>query len=499
MTTRLSRERAITCARDHLHTPATELARYASKVVVDAATATRVDATTSGVDAGPSSVKTANVKTASLKTSIVETLIVKAWVVATSGTETPAPIEPSGLRVAGLRGVRARRRARVSSWRQVAAAFGALLFALFGSATLVGSTATAGDGPGANSVLAFGRAPVLGSGAGLALHAGVIGMASDPTGPGYWLAGADGGVFAFGAATFYGSTGGATLNAPVVGIAATPGGGGYWLVGADGGVFSFGDAAYYGSLAETPLAAPVTSIMATRDGGGYWLVGADGGVFAFGDAPFFGSAQSLKLAHAIVGATATRSGNGYWLLGSDGGVFSFGDARFAGAWPDPTHSAVGIAASSDGRGYWIAHADGSVIGFAVAPAGNHAIFTAATGEPRTVAVAPSSVGGYWIAQGAVEAVDTASALSSDPFLACTRAHESDSAGGYSAVSPDGTYRGAYQFDQSTWDSAARLAGRPDLIGVDPATASPADQDLLALDLFHARGAAPWGGRCAGLS
>ena len=241
---------------------------------------------------------------------------------------------------------------------------------------------------------------------------------------------------------------------------------------------------------------PVTAIIATRDGDGYWLVGADGGVFAFGDARFFGSAQSLNLAHPIVGATVTASGKGYWLLGSDGGVFSFGDARFAGALPDPSQSAVGIAASPDGRGYWIAHADGSVSGFDVSLAGNNAIFTAATGEPRTVAVAPSSVGGYWIAQGAV---DTTSALSSDPFLACTRAHESDSAGGYGAVSASGTYRGAYQFDRSTWDSAARLAGRSDLIGVDPAAASPADQDLLALDLFHARGPTPWGGRCAGLT
>src|SRR5262249_35653198 len=41
----------------------------------------------------------------------------------------------------------------------------------------------------------------------------------------------------------------------------------------------------------------------------------------------------------------------------------------------------------------------------------------------------------------------------DCFLACTRAHESDSSGGYGAVSPGGTYRGAYQFDQSTWDAA----------------------------------------------
>ncbi|HET9728894.1 MAG TPA: hypothetical protein VFR41_05700 [Acidimicrobiia bacterium] len=89
-------------------------------------------------------------------------------------------------------------------------------------------------------------------------------------------------------------------------------------------------------------------------------------------------------------------------------------------------------------------------------------------------------------------------LSQDPFLVCTRAHESNSAGGYRAISPGGTYRGAYQFVQSTWNGAAMGAGRPDLVNVDPATAAPADQDQLAMYLYRMRGAAPWGGRCAGL-
>jgi hypothetical protein len=101
-----------------------------------------------------------------------------------------------------------------------------------------------------------------------------------------------------------------------------------------------------------------------------------------------------------------------------------------------------------------------------------------------------------LAQGAIDPV---SSLSNDPFLACTRAHESARAGGYSAVSGSGTYRGAYQFDQGTWNSAAQLAGRDDLVGVDPASAAPADQDLLAMTLFHARGTQPWGGRCSGMS
>jgi hypothetical protein len=349
-------------------------------------------------------------------------------------------------------------------------------------------------------VLAYGTAKSLGSGANLSLRAGVVAMASDPVGPGYWLAAADGGVFAFGDSSFYGSVGDRILNAPMVGIAPTPRGRGYWLVGSDGGVFAFGDAAYHGSLASTPLAAPIVAIVATRSGHGYWLIGSDGGVFAFGDAPFYGAARHLHLATPIVGAAVTRSGHGYWLLGSDGGVFSFGDARFAGSLPDSTKAnAVGIATSRRGRGYWIARADGSVVGFHVFPTGNDSVFTENQGLAKTVAIAASFTGGYWIAQGAADEFEAASTLSSDPFLACTRAHESDSSGGYQAVSAGGTYRGAYQFDRSTWNSAAILSNRPDLVGVDPATATPADQDLLALNLFHARGTQPWGGRCAGLT
>jgi hypothetical protein len=38
------------------------------------------------------------------------------------------------------------------------------------------------------------------------------------------------------------------VNAPIVGIAATPTGKGYWLICADGGVFAFGDATYLGNV-----------------------------------------------------------------------------------------------------------------------------------------------------------------------------------------------------------------------------------------------------------
>jgi hypothetical protein len=485
MTTRLSRERAVADALDHLHTAAPALARFASKAEVDASTLNCVDATTSGAD---------------VETSIIEPSSV-------SPQHTATPLATPNVRLTRAERLQlhreavARRNNRLrvgfSNWRRFGAAMAALLFAGLGSATFAGSIATAGTALKANSVVAYGGAPDLGSGADLALHAPVIGMAGDPKHSGYWLAAADGGVFAFGKARFYGSIGGTTLNSPIVGIAAAPNGRGYWLVGADGGVFAFGKAGYYGSMGGVTLAAPVVSIVSTPDGRGYWLFAADGGVFTFGDAPYLGSAAGLHLARPIVSAAATPSGAGYWMLGADGGVFSFGSASFEGALPDAAQNAVGIAASPKGHGYWIAHADGSVDGFGTALRGNTAVSDGTSAQPPTVAIAAGRLRGYWIAQGA--AAPEAPSLANDPFLACTRAHESNSAGGYQAVSAGGTYRGAYQFDRGTWNSAARLANRPDLVGVDPAMAAPADQDLLAMALFHARGAQPWGNRCSGLT
>ncbi len=79
------------------------------------------------------------------------------------------------------------------------------------------------------------------------------------------------------------------------------------------------------------------------------------------------------------------------------------------------------------------------------------------------------------------------------FLACVRQRESG--GNYSVSSGDGLYRGAYQFHQSTWNNTASHAGRGDLVGADPASVSPADQDAMAAQLYAWQGSAPWGGGC----
>jgi hypothetical protein len=66
----------------------------------------------------------------------------------------------------------------------------------------------------------------------------------------------------------------------------------------------------------------------------------------------------------------------------------------------------------------------------------------------------------------------------------------ESNGNYAITNPSGTYRGAYQFDRSTWDSVASRHA-PGLVGVDPAAAAPADQDAMAYALYGERGARPW--------
>ena len=66
----------------------------------------------------------------------------------------------------------------------------------------------------------------------------------------------------------------------------------------------------------------------------------------------------------------------------------------------------------------------------------------------------------------------------------------ESNGNYAITNPSGKYRGAYQFDRTTWDSVASRHATH-LVGVDPAAAAPADQDYMALALYSERGASPW--------
>jgi hypothetical protein len=189
-----------------------------------------------------------------------------------------------------------------------------------------------------------GFGPSFGDLGGVALNQPIVGIASTPSGNGYWLVAADGGVFTFGDAAFHGSTGAIHLNRPIVGIASTPSGNGYWLVAADGGVFSFGDAAFHGSTGAIHLNRPVVGMDANPTGHGYWLVAADGGIFSFGDAPFHGSAGAIPLVQPVVAMRATSTGGGYHLVTRYGGILAYGDAPFAGGYTvADSRTVIGIA------------------------------------------------------------------------------------------------------------------------------------------------------------
>ena len=190
------------------------------------------------------------------------------------------------------------------------------------------------------------------------LNAPIVGMASDPSGSGFWLVASDGGVFSFGSAHFYGSTGAMHLWQPIVGMAATPSGHGYWLVAADGGIFSFGDAHFYGSTGGIHLAQPIVGMAATPTGNGYWLVAADGGIFTFGNAHFYGSAAPVWKSAPAVGIATSATGNGYEVQLGNGPVVRFGDAPVLN---DPSGgAAVSAITRSPTGGYWTLGIDGHV-------------------------------------------------------------------------------------------------------------------------------------------
>lgn len=67
----------------------------------------------------------------------------------------------------------------------------------------------------------------------------------------------------------------------------------------------------------------------------------------------------------------------------------------------------------------------------------------------------------------------------------------EATGAYAAVSPNGIYRGAYQFDRRTWDDLHRRHGLDYLVGVDPDLVYPTEQDRAAILLWLERGPKPW--------
>ncbi len=135
---------------------------------------------------------------------------------------------------------------------------------------------------------------------------------------------------------------------------------------------------------------------------------------------------------------------------------------------------------------------------AVATAQKAAAKSASTRTTAPTATTAASSQGGGPTTTAPTAVDTSTNTTDpalNPFLQCVV--QAESGGNYGAVSPDGLYMGAFQFSQPTWNTAARAAGRPDLVGVPPNRASKADQDTVAVALYALDGERPWlGDRCS---
>jgi hypothetical protein len=115
---------------------------------------------------------------------------------------------------------------------------------------------------------------------------------------------------------------------------------------------------------------------------------------------------------------------------------------------------------------------------------------AATGAGTAQSTPPPGRGASLVPGGA-GSPDTTTLAAAEALLGCLRTNESR--GEYAAVSPSGSFFGAYQFDQQTWNNTANHAGRPGLAGVQPNLAAPAEQDQMALALLQWQGTAPWNG------
>jgi hypothetical protein len=81
------------------------------------------------------------------------------------------------------------------------------------------------------------------------------------------------------------------------------------------------------------------------------------------------------------------------------------------------------------------------------------------------------------------ASDTSAAPSDGADGTLARIAQCESGGSPTAVSADGTYRGKYQFDRTTWREMGGTG--------DPADAPEAEQDRIAAQLLAQRGTAPW--------
>ncbi len=149
-----------------------------------------------------------------------------------------------------------------------------------------------------------------------------------------------------------------------IGIAPT--GEGYLVLRANGGVENY-HTDWFGSLADRlPLGVAATGIAADAATGGYWVLTSEGGVWNF-DAPWYGSPKAAGQmgpgSPAAVGIVST--GSGYLVLRANGGVENYHTDWF-GSLADrlpPGVAATGIAADAATGGYWVLTSEGGVWNF----------------------------------------------------------------------------------------------------------------------------------------
>lgn len=114
--------------------------------------------------------------------------------------------------------------------------------------------------------------------------------------------------------------------------------------------------------------------------------------------------------------------------------------------------------------------------------------TTTTSTTSTTSTAPPTTQPPATRTPATQAPAPAAPAGASGTLACIRRIESG--GNYGAVNSTGRFRGAYQFDRTTWNSVA-ARHNPAYVGVDPAAAPAAVQDQLAAALISERGLSPW--------
>lgn len=113
----------------------------------------------------------------------------------------------------------------------------------------------------------------------------------------------------------------------------------------------------------------------------------------------------------------------------------------------------------------------------------HGLAVDGVAGPRTLAALGVTVAAPEQDAQAPAAPATPAAPSDSADGTLQRIAQCESGGNPTAVSADGTYRGKYQFDRTTWREMGGTG--------DPADAPEAEQDRIAAQLLAQRGTAPW--------